>query len=129
MREGFFEIGGRLGFFLAVNEDGFESDVLTRDNADSETERLLGARRLVWRFCDGSEGAEVGPAPLGAFTASRESREAARRYLEGRPDERGRARAEARLTERRVEGAWAACERWLMEREASAAETGSRRRI
>lgn len=53
------EIEGRRGYFLVVNEDGFESDFLTPGNADKEASRLLfDARqkrhelRAVWCFWD-----------------------------------------------------------------------------
>lgn len=50
-------IGGRFGFFLILNEDGFESDVLRPQNADAEAERMLTdatgrrhALRIVWCY-------------------------------------------------------------------------------
>lgn len=53
------EIEGRRGYFLVVNEDGFESDFLTPANADKEASRMLfNARqerqelRVVWCFWD-----------------------------------------------------------------------------
>lgn len=53
------EIEGRRGYFLVVNEDGFESDFLAPGNADKEASRLLfDARqkrhelRVVWCFWD-----------------------------------------------------------------------------
>lgn len=45
-------VGGRRGFFLALNADGFESDALTPTNADHEARLLRGAVRLVWCFFD-----------------------------------------------------------------------------
>lgn len=53
------EIEGRRGYFLVVNEDGFESDFLTPESADKEASRMLfNARqerqelRVVWCFWD-----------------------------------------------------------------------------
>ncbi len=53
------EIEGRRGYFLVVNEDGFESDFLTPANADKEATRMIfdarGQRRdlsVVWCFWD-----------------------------------------------------------------------------
>lgn len=53
------EIEGRRGYFLVVNEDGFESDFLTPENADKEANQMsCDARhkrhelRVVWCFWD-----------------------------------------------------------------------------
>lgn len=52
-------LNGRRGFFLALNEHGFESDVLKPNTADDEATRLIfdatghqHQLRIVWCYAD-----------------------------------------------------------------------------
>lgn len=55
---GFCVIDGRRGYFLVVTlpdgemEGGFESRVLTPENADREAAHLRGAKAIFWHFVD-----------------------------------------------------------------------------
>lgn len=92
------KLGDRGGFFLAVNVDGFESDVLTPENADYEASRFrVRPVRLVWCFFD-ELSARRPPVYHGVLDPAPAS------------------------------GAWAACEAWLLEQEAklSASRPASR---
>lgn len=79
---------GRRGFFLALNVDGFESDVLTPQNADRETSGFrVHPVRLVWCFFD-ELSVDRPPVYHGVLDPAPAS------------------------------GAWVACESWLLEQEA-----------